>query len=199
MIDFSPVNDGDKKLIDLWRDNDITPDDMREATNESIDTLLAMLDGLSDADVTFIPVDPDAYDPHASDDQQHEGWSLAHLVCHVTASSEEGAAFSSLLARGVADVKDRPRYETPRQEVTTVEQCVQRLEESRRMRLAYLETWPDEPFYENYRVPKTERFHEYFGDLNAPASFLMGLAHETGHYKQCEETKKQALAARQNA
>jgi hypothetical protein len=199
MIDFSPVKDGDKKLIDLWRDQNITIKDMRNATNESIDTLLDLLDGLDDDDVTFIPVDPDAYDPHADDDQQHEGWNLAHLICHVTASSEEGAAFSSLLARGVEDVKDRPRYETDWEDVTTVDQCVQRLEESRRMRLAYLDTWPDEPFYENYRVPKTERFHEYFGDLNAPASFLMGLWHEVGHYEQCEETKKQALAAKQNA
>lgn len=200
MIDFTAMDAKEKKAIDLWRENDITPDDLRDYTNESIDYLLSLLDGLDDADVVFTPEDPDADDPYAEDESEADiAWNLAHLICHVTASSEEGAAFSSLLARGVEDVKDRPRYETPWEDVTTVEQCVQRLEESRRMRLAYIDTFPDEPHYDNYRVSPSERFQEYFGDLNAPASFLIGLWHEVGHYEQIEDAKRQALAAKENA
>jgi hypothetical protein len=192
-IDFTPYANKEKKLIEIGRDLSI--DDLRNATNVSVDYLLSVLDGLTDADVVFDPVDPDAHDPEAVDGEETIGWSIAHLLAHVTASSEEGAAFSSLLARGI-EVTERPRYETPWRDITTVEQCRQRLEESRRMRLAYLDTWPDTPFLDVYRVPKTERFHEYFGDLNATASFLMGLGHEVGHYAQIEGVKQQALAAR---
>lgn len=199
MIDFSPVWNKEKKYIDLWRDEKLTIEDLRTATNESIDHLLQIIDGLEDADVTFDPEDPDAHDAAAVEGEESIGWNLAHLIAHVTASSEEGASFSSQLARGVEDVSHRPRYETPWREITTQAQCVQRLEESRRMRLAFLDTWPDEPHYDNLRVSPSERFQDYFGDLNAPACFLMGLGHELGHYEQIEEVKRQALAAKQGA
>jgi hypothetical protein len=196
MIDFSPVRNKEKKYIELWRDNQISIQDLRDYSDESIDFLLEIISDLEDADVTFDPVDLDANDPEAIEGEEKIGWSIAHLIAHVTASSEEGAAFASLLARGVQNVEHRPRYETPWRDITTKAACVQRLEESRRMRLAYLDTFPDEPHYENYRVPKTERFQEYYGDLNAPATFLSGLAHEVGHYEQFKEVKRQALEAK---
>ncbi len=196
MFDFSPVTNKEKKLIDLWRDQEITIEQLATATHESIDFMLELIANLSDADVIFDPVDPDAHDPEAVEGEEHIGWSIAHLIAHVTATSEEGAAFSSLLARGVENVKDRPRYETPWRDFTTRAQCVQRLEESRRIRLAYLDTWPDEPFYENLRVVPSVRFQDYFGDINAPVAFLMGLHHEVGHYAQLEEVKRQALSFR---
>lgn len=196
MIDFSPVYNKEKKYIDLWHDGELTQADLRAASNESIDYLLQMIAGLTDADVTFDPEDPDAHDREAVEGEETIGWSIAHLIAHVTASSEEAAAFSSLLARGVQEVRQRPRYETPWRAITTQAQCVQRLEESRRMRLAYLDTWPDAPDYDNLRVAPSERFQEYFGDLNAPACFLMGLGHELGHFAQIETVKAQALAAK---
>jgi DinB superfamily len=196
MIDFSPVRDGEKKLIDLCRDDNITIADLREATNESIDFLLDLISDLDDDDMVFDPSDTDANDPYAVEGEENIGWTLGHLIAHVTASSEEGAAFSSLLARSVPEVKDRPRYETAWKEMTTQAHCVQRLEESRRMRLAYLDTFPDEPDYENLRVGLSERAQEYFGDLNAPASFLAGLGHEVGHHDQIKEVKHQALEAK---
>jgi hypothetical protein len=196
VIDFTPVLEREIQVIDFAKD--FTRDDLRDLTNESIDTLLQILDGLTDGDVTFLPHDPEAHDPEAAtEDEKHIGWSLAHLVAHVTASSEEGAAFSSLLARGIP-AKERPRYETPWREITTHAQCVQRLEESRRMRLAYLETWPDEPFLDVHR-DVSEKFTDYFGLMNAPAAFLFGLAHEVGHYDQFREVRRQALEARQTA
>lgn len=196
MIDFSPVRNKEQKYIDLWREQGLTIGELRRLTNESIDYLLDVIAELEDADVTFEPLDPDAYDPHAVEGEEHIGWNIAHLIAHVTASSEEGAAFSSLLARGVPDVTERPRYETAWHTITTKAQCVQRLEESRRIRLAYLNTWPDEPDYENARVLTSERAREYWGTLNAPAAFLMGLGHEVGHYEQIEDAKAQALAAK---
>lgn len=197
MVDFTPWFEKEKKLIDIWRDDSLTIDDFRASTNESIDYLLELIADLDDADVTFDPEDPDAHDSEAVEGEENIGWNIAHLIAHVTASSEEGAALSSLLARGVEGVSHRPRYETPWRDITTQAHCIQRLEESRRMRLAYLETWPDTPHYDVLRIPPSERFQEYFGDLNAPASFLMGLSHEVGHYEQIEDVKQQALAAKQ--
>ena len=190
-IDFTPVEQGELTLIELAET--LTLDDLRDATNESIDTLLGFLDGLHDEHVTFDPVDPDADDPYAVSGEEKIGWSLAHLVAHVTASSEEGAAMSSQLARGVR-VKLRNRYETPWREITTVVQCVQRLEESRRMRLAFLETWPDEPHLDVYRKISRE-YEAKHGKLNAPASFIKGLHHEVGHYEQFRKVRQQALEA----
>lgn len=190
-VDFMPVSEGVIKLQDFAKQ--FTPADLRRASDESLDIVRSFIAGLSDAQVTFDPTDPEAHDPYAVEGEETIGWSLAHLVAHVTASSEEGAAFSSLLARGVP-AKERPRYETPWRELTTVDQCLQRIEESRRIRNAYLETWPDEPLLSvNRDMP--ERYRERFGDMNAPAAFLFGLMHEVGHYEQFRDVRAQALAA----
>jgi hypothetical protein len=190
-LDFNRLMQDGLHMIDLAQD--VTINDLREATNRSIDTLLSFLDGLDDAAVTFDPVDPEANDPHAVEGEENIGWSLAHLIAHVTASSEEGAAISSLLARGFA-TSERPRYETPWRDITTHAHCIQRLEESRRMRLAYLDTWPDTPHLDVYREV-SERFTEAVGLMNAPAAFLFGLRHEIGHFDQCRDVRQQALAA----
>lgn len=195
MVDFSPVINKEKKYIDLWRDNNLTIQDLRDATNKSIDYILSLIDGLDDAGINHVPVDENAKDPYAVEGEEDISWTLGHLIAHVTASSEEGAAYSSLLARGVEGVEHRPRYETPWRDIDTKAKAVQRLEESRRMRLAYLDTFPDNPDYDNLRVGLSERAHDYFGDLNAPAAFLMGLGHEVGHYEQIEDAVQQALKA----
>lgn len=194
ILDFSKVDNKDLKLIDFASDFNL--DDLRKASNESIDYLLDLISDLDDADIVFEPIDEGADDPYAVEGEEHIGWSIAHLIAHVTASSEEGAAFSSLLARGIP-AKERPRYETPWRDITTKAQCVQRLEESRRMRLAYLSTWPDEPHLEVYR-DVSERFTAHFGEMNATAALLFGLMHEHGHYDQIKEVIAQALAAKEN-
>lgn len=191
-LDFTPLLNNEVKLMDFVAN--MTIDDLRQITNESIDKLLSFIEGLDDTDVTFDPIDNEANDPHAVEGEENIGWSLAHLVAHVTASSEEGAAFSSLLARGFP-ASERPRYETPWRDLQTHAQVVQRLEESRRMRLAYLDTWPDEPHLDVYRVV-SERFEAKFGPLNAPAAFIFGLKHEVGHYGQFEDVRNQAIAAK---
>ncbi len=196
-IDFSPIREGKQKYLEFAAQFSV--DDLRAATNHSVNTLLEFLDGLTDAEVTFDPVDAHANDPYAAAGEEHIGWSLAHLVAHVTASSEEGAAYSSILARGIPYSTDlRLRYETPWRDITTHTQCVQRLEESRRMRLASLQTWPNKPFLDVLRE-LSPRFTERFGMMNAPASFLFGLSHEVGHYDQFREVRQQVLEARQQA
>ena len=192
MLDFSPISNKETTILEFSKNMSVA--DLRQATNDSLDRLTSYFEGLTDADVVFDPVDETADDPYAVAGEENIGWNLAHLLVHVTASSEEGAAFSSLLARGFA-AKERPRYETDWKTVTTLAQCIQRLEESRRIRLAYLDTWPDTPFLDVYRET-SERFVEHFGQLNAPAAFLFGLMHEVGHYEQFEAVRAEALAAR---
>lgn len=194
MIDFSPMRDGDLTYMEYAARENIGPAKLKQLSDESIDFLLSQLDGLGDQDIVFDPEDPDADDPFAVEGEEEIGWNFGHLIAHVTASSEEGAALSSLLARGVP-ASERPRYETPWRDITTVAQVRQRLEESRRMRNAYLETWPDAPLLDVCR-DISERFTARFGEMNAPAAFLFGLSHEVGHYEQIEEVKRQALAAR---
>lgn len=194
MIDFSPMHAGETSYLEYARQENITAADLKQYSDESVDFLLSMTDGLNDADIVFNPEDPEAHDPFAVEGEESIGWTFGHLIAHVTASSEEGAAFSSLLARGI-EASERPRYETPWREIATVAQARQRLEESRRMRNAYLETWPDVPFLDVYRVI-SERFVAKFGNMNAPAAFLFGLSHEVGHYDQIKDVRRQARAAR---
>lgn len=193
MIDFSKITSREMKFSELAKQ--VSLEELRTNSNESIDQMLALLSDLTDADVIYEPVDEGANDPYAVEGEEGIGWTFGHLIAHVTASSEEGAAFSSMLARGHA-LAERPRYETPWREVDSVAKCKQRLEESRRMRNAYLETWPDEPHLDIYREGMPEGFLKFTGKLNAIGSFLLGLGHEVGHFSQLEDAKKQAISAR---
>lgn len=195
LIDFAPINSEEMKMLAF--SERFSAADLRAATHASVDLLLELLAGLDDADVTFDPIDPDAHDGAAVEGEETIGWSLAHLVAHVTASSEEWALYSSVLARGMNyPPEPRLRYETPWRDITTHAQCLQRLEESRRMRSGYLDTWPDVPFLDTRRE-LSPRFLERFGEINAVAAFLFGLSHEAGHYDQFREVRRQALEAKQ--
>jgi len=193
LIDFSPIDRDEIKALEFSAPFSVA--DLKAATHASIDTILAIIKDMSDAQMTFLPFDPDADDPHAVPGEEKIGWSLAHLVVHVTATSEEGAAFSSILARGIPYPKEpRLRYETNWHTVTTQAQAIQRLEESRRIRSAYLDAWPDQPHL-NVQRELSERFIEKFGPMNAPATYLFSLKHESGHFAQFREVARQARAA----
>lgn len=171
----------------------LTPADLRAMTDEIVDTQLRLIDGITDDDVLFLPVDPAAADPGATGDEASEAWTLGHVVVHTTAGSEEGAAAALTLARG-APLDGRPRYETPWQEMRTAAQVRHRLEESRRMRLAMLAAWPDAP-----HLDQTVVVVERYGPMNAVARFVFGLVHEDWHLPQVAEIVRQAKAARGEA
>jgi hypothetical protein len=156
-----------------------------------IDTMLAQIAGCEDADVVFVPEDPQAQDSFASNSADARlAWTLGHVIVHVTASSEEAAALAAELARGV-ELHGRSRYETPWQEVTTIVQCRARLEESRRMRLASLAMWPDPPHLECTYIPSPS-----MGEINAIGRFVLGLRHDFDHLRQIADIVRQAKAAR---
>jgi len=185
MIDFTPVYNGEQKLADLA--TTVTLDDLKAATNAQIDEMVALSRDLSDAQVVFIAADPEA--------EGGIGWNVAHLIAHVTASSEENAAVSSILARGINyPFEPRLRAEVDWQTLTTTQSCLQRLEESRRIRLAYLNAWPDQPHLDTYRA-LPEMFAARVGPMNAVGSCLLGLLHEAGQFAQLRDIISQAQQA----
>lgn len=193
-IDFKPLLDRQVSLLEFSKDLTLT--NLRDATNESIDRIVALLNDVTDEEINFEPTDPDADDPHADDTERNIGWTLGHLILHVTASAEEGAAVSSLLARGIV-VEQRLRHENDwKTHCRTKIDCLQRLEESRRIRNAYLDTWPSQPMFDVFQ--KFPEEHPWYNQINAQSGFILGLAHELGHFAQLEEVKTQAQAASAN-
>ena len=188
MLDFTPVRNKEMSYAELVAD--LTVADLRDLTNEIVDYQLNLLADCTDADVVFEPEDPEAKDLYAEDEADQDlAWNLGHLIVHVTASSEESAALAAEMARGV--VRDgRSRSESPWETVTTIEQCQHRLEESRRMRLASLEMWPDKPYLDNIKM------HERVGKIDAYVRFVFGLSHDQGHLAQIENVIAQTKAAR---
>jgi hypothetical protein len=189
MLDFQAVRD--KKITIAELVEDLTLVDLRRLTHEMVDTILALIQNCVDADVTFEPLDPAANDPYAEKPEDVDlAWNLGHVIVHVTASSEESAALAIELARGV-DFHGRSRYEVPWQEMKSIKGCRGRLEESRRMRLASLEMWPDEPHLDN--------LYQTWSDgpqVNALGRFVLGLMHDESHLGQLAEIVSQAHVAR---
>lgn len=189
MLDFAPIKLGERTMNEFAAG--LTTDDLWRATEESVAALEALLDGLDDADVVFVPDDPDANDEAAADPADRAlAWTLGHVIVHATASGEEYAAVATELARGVP-FHGRPRYETPWQAVATLARCRQRLAESRRIRLASLGMWPDQPHLDNGYVA-----WDTSGWVNAKGIFTWGLAHDDDHRRQLEKIIAQATAAR---
>ncbi|MCA9905782.1 MAG: DinB family protein [Anaerolineae bacterium] len=193
MIDFTQLTQQNVKMSEIARSVSIA--DLQDATNRSLDTLFSLIQQANDAMISFEPHDPDAHDAYAVAGEEHIGWTLGHLVAHVTASSEEWAAYSSILARGIVYPREpRLRFETPWREVDSQAKALQRLEESRQMRLAFLNTWPEQPHLDVH-VELSERARERWGEMNAMAAFLFGLRHEVGHHQQIREVLRQAQFA----
>jgi hypothetical protein len=111
------------------------------------------------------------------------------VIVHTTASAEEAAFLAAEMARGVQP-HGRSRYETPWEMVTTIAQCRQRLQESRRMRLASLEMWPDEPHLENV-------YEAWPGGppVNVLGRFVLGLRHDSDHLDHIAKIVHQAQTA----
>lgn len=192
MLDFSRVRNKDLTISELA--TGLTVADLHRYTDDMINAVLGLIDDAVDADVDFQPVDPAANDTFAANQQDvNIAWTLGHVIVHATASSEEAAALAAELARGV-EITGRSRYETPWQSVHTVAQLHSRLAESRRMRHAFLDAWPDEPNLSmtfTYQRPGAT-------PVNAIGRFISGLSHEDSHLEQIREIMRQAKAARTN-
>lgn len=190
MLDFKAVRNNEMTMRELTAGLDI--DDLRRLTNEMIDYQLAMISDCIDDDVTFVPFDPEAHDPVAANEEDIDlAWNLGHVIVHVTASSEEAAAIAAELARGVPHRGGRSRSEVYWETVTTIAQCRYRLEESRRMRLASLEMWPDEPYLDNTYQPRPDK-----EPINAVGRFVGGLRHDDSHLEHLAKIIGQAHTAR---
>jgi hypothetical protein len=193
MLDFARVRTKERTIQELAEG--LTRDDLRRITNEMIDTELGLIAACTDADVVFVPEDAEANDSFAATpDEVKIAWTLGHVIVHVTASAEETAFVAAEMARGVPQREGRSRYEVPWRGVTTIAQCRRRLEESRHMRLATLDVWPDEPHLDNLF-----RWRPDGPMYNPLARFLQGLNHEHGHLAQVAEIVRQAKAAHVNA
>jgi hypothetical protein len=189
MLDFESVLSEKLTLAELVAG--LTPVDLRCLTDEMVDTMQNLISDCKDFDVSFVPLDPDANDPFAEKEEDVKlAWNLGHVIVHTTASAEESAALAAELARGVQN-HGRSRYETPWQTETTMAQCRQRLEESRRMRLASLDMWPDQPHLDNTYQPWKDA-----PQVNAISRFVLGLMHDQSHLDQIAGIVKQAHAAR---
>ena len=192
MLDFGPVHRREASSQDLAAG--LNHNDLERLTNEMCDLQLASIEDALDEDVVIVPEDSEANDTFAARPEDVGlSWTLGHVVVHTTASSEESAALALVLARGLA-VEGRSRYEVPWERARTVAFIRHRIEESRRMRLALLAAWPDEPHLDNFYAP-----YEGRPPMNALGRFLGGLAHDDSHLAQMRKIMGQALQRRDAA
>jgi hypothetical protein len=188
MLDFTGVRSQTQTLADLARP--LTVVDLHHLTDDMLDTMFGIIVKATDADITFQPVDPLAHDAFGDPEEAELAWTLGHVIVHATASAEEAAAIAASLARGVL-FEGRSRYETDWRSVTTLVQARQRLHESRRMRHAFLNAWPDQP-----HLDVTPGAAPVWGQINATARFIAGLMHDDAHLDQMREIMRQARVAR---
>ena len=178
--------------VTLPADTDpVTTEELRRLTNTVFDSTRRLLRRCTDFDVTFVPLDPLADDPYA--EAGHEvnvGWTLSHIVAHVTAGAEESAALAAELARGVA-YHGRSRNEVPWESMKTVGQCKERIDECRRICLASLGMWPAQPDLTNTYIP-----WEDAAPMGATARYLLGLRHGVAHLVQMGDAIAQARVER---
>ena len=189
MLNFQIVRNKEISLERFFAELSLSREELRDLTNEMVDKMLALISTCEDADVIFIPDDPKKHDKYAAKAEEADiAWTLGHVIVHSTASSEESAALAAEMARGVPN-HGRSRSEVPWEQVKTIRACRQRLEESRRIRLASLEMWPDEPHLElEYEAwPNGPK-------INTLARFVFGLMHDDDHLGQIKDIVQQSKA-----
>ena len=179
--DLAAVRAGQLSYADFMRKVGHT--DLYEMTDELFETLDTLCAGATDAAVSFEPHDP------AASDQSEQGWSLSHVVAHLTATLEEAGTFAALFARGI-QAEGRLRAEAPWEQITTLPALQARLQESRRTCRAFLDAWPEQP-----HLSLTRTLDPSFGPLNAVGIYAFGLTHGHEHLEQLRETRRQYASA----
>ena len=179
-IDFSAIRSGKAKYADLI--SPIGSKDLRPYTDKAFEAVRSSISSATDGVVTFVP-----QDSQSTEDDEH-GWTLAHVIAHLTAVLEGDAAIASVLARGVQIESGlRLLYETPWEEIQTVPQVQARLAESQRICNAYLNTWPEQP-----HLDTTVTLGPLLGPLNAIGIHMFAIGHVYMHYEQLKEIVRQA-------
>jgi hypothetical protein len=178
--------------VTLPADTDsVATEELRRLTDSVFDSARKLLRRCTDFDITFVPVDLLADDPYAEAGHDvNVGWTLGHIIAHVTAGAEESAALAAELARGV-EYHGRSRNEIPWESMKTVGQCRARIDECRRICLASLGMWPAPPDLANTYIP-----WEDAAPMGATARYLLGLRHGVAHLVQMGDAVAQARAER---
>jgi hypothetical protein len=176
-INLEAVRTGQISYADIV--SNIRHTDLYTMTDELFDEMKSILDSATDAAVLFVPRDS------AATDQSEQGWTVSHVVAHLTATLEESAAVAAMFARGVK-FEARLRYETPWENLSTLQMVLARLRESHRMCRAFLDAWPDEP-----HLDVTVTMIPRFGPMDAVGIYVLGFAHGQGHLDQLRETVRQ--------
>lgn len=190
MLDFKPYHSSQRTMQQIA--DGLTVAGLAALTAEMCDMQLELIATATDLDVVYVPDDPEANDTFAARPEDLKlAWTLGHVIVHSTASSEESASRALTLARGLP-VPGRSRYEVPWQQVQTVEFCRARIRESRRMRLAMLSAWPDQPRLDTMFVSR-----EGATPLNAFGAFIGGLEHDDSHLDQIRKVLAQSVRARE--
>jgi hypothetical protein len=152
-------------------------------TADSYHAVGEIVAGVTDAGVIAVPFDSSLDDRHVGE----EAWTLGHVVAHLTATSEAAAALAATLARGVTlPAGLHLRAEVPWRDVATAQQLTARLVESRRICLAFLDTWPDVPHLE-----LTVTLTPAYGPLHAVGIHALGLMHADEHLTQLRQIMRQ--------
>ena len=186
LIDFDAVYRNKISLYQLA--NRFGINELRSYLAGYVEASTTIILGVKQSLLFVIPHDPLANDANAEkEEDRHAGWSMAHQVLHATATAEEGAAVSSILARGIPEI-DRVRYEGDWHKVTKLDQVTTRLTECQRICLAYLDTWPDKPHLETLRIYPDSPNPVM---VNAPTAFVNGLMHWHGHITQLTQVARQ--------
>ena len=176
-IDLTPVYAGKIAYSDILRD--LHHVDLYRLTDDLFVSLESQLASATDAAVLFIPHDPAASDP------VEQGWTLGHVVAHLTATLEEAATVAVLLARGVS-VEQRLRFETPWEQLSSLQLVLARLQECRRICRALLDAWPDEP-----HLDITMTLIPLIGPMIAIGFYVLGISHGQEHLPQLDEVLHQ--------
>lgn len=178
-IDLDAVYTGQVSYAEMMRE--VQHADLYRMTDELFDALESILAQATDAAVLFVPRDP------AASDHSEQGWTLSHVVTHLTATLEEAAVTAAMLARGV-QVEERLRSETPWQKLSTLPMVQARLQESHRTCRAFLDVWPDIP-----HLNVTMTLIPLLGPIDAVGVCALGIAHGQGHLDQLRETVRQYI------
>lgn len=189
-IDFSSVREDRTRILAFSQQ--FTLADVRQLIVDFVTRTRAIIEGVTDAQLFYEPTDATAHDGAASNESEVAiGWSLAHLLLHVTASAEEGAAFASLLGRGVVLPEGaRARWEPDWKAVKTRAEILTRLDECQKICLAYLDAMPFTPQLDTYRI-YSGKWAEGM-QVNVIGSGLFGLMHWDEHFAQFEWVAAQA-------